>query len=106
VTEVHIQNTIDIPRISVTPSDDVTTGYHSFDLDVQGLHLQPQERELIGQNLSNNQIFSIKADEALNEKSPQDRIVYALIDFDDIDYFTQADLLYNLSNQMVDYFKT
>lgn len=40
------------------------------------------------------------------KKSPQDRIVYALIDFDDIDYFTQADLLYNLSNQMVDYFKT
>lgn len=106
VTEVHIQNTIDIPRISVTPSDDVTTGFHPFNLDVQGLHLQPQERELIGQNLSNNQIFSIKADEALNEKSPQDRIVYALIDFDDIDYFTQADLLYNLSNQMVDYFKT
>ena len=106
VTEVHIQNTIDIPRISVTPSDDVTTGFDSFDLDTQGLHLQPQERELIGQNLSNNQIFSIKADDALNEKSPQDRIVYALIDFDDIDYFTQADLLYDLSNQMVDYFKT
>ena len=106
VTEVHIQNTIDIPRISVTPSDDVTTGFDSFDLDTQGLHLQPQERELIGQNLSNNQIFSIKAYDALNEKSPQDRIVYALIDFDDIDYFTQADLLYDLSNQMVDYFKT
>ena len=108
VTEVHIQNTIDIPRISVTPSDDVTTGFDSFNLDIQGqgLHLQPQDRELIGQNLSNNQIFSIKADEALNEKSPQDRIVYALIDFDDIDYFTQAELLYDLSNQMVDYFKT
>ena len=106
VTEVHIQNTIDIPRISVTPSDDVTTGFDSFNLDTQGLHLQPQDRELIGQNLSNNQIFSIKADEALNEKIPQDRIVYALIDFDDIDYFTQAELLYDLSNQMVDYFKT
>ena len=106
VTEVHIQNTIDIPRISVTPSDDVTTGFHSFNLNTQGLHLQPQERELIGQNLSDNKVFSIKADDILNEKTPQDRIVYALIDFDDIDYFTQAELLYDLSNQMVDYFKT
>ncbi|MHC5225055.1 DEAD/DEAH box helicase [Ignatzschineria sp. LJL83] len=106
VTEVYIKNTIDIPRISVTPSEDVTTGFNLFQLDMQGLHLQPQERELIGQNLSDNKIFSIKADEVLNEKSPQDRIVYALIDFDDIDYFTQSELLYDLSNQMVDYFKT
>ena len=106
VTEFHIQNTIDIPRISVTPSDDVTTGYHSFTLNTQGLHLQPQDRELFGQKLNDNTTFSIKADEVSSEKSPQDRIVYALIDFDDIDYFTQANLLYDLSNQMVDYFKT
>src|SRR5690606_25990397 len=100
----HIQNTIDIPRISITPSDDVTTGYHSFTLNTQGLHLQPQDRELFGQKLNDNTTFSIKADEVSSEKSPQDRIVYALIDFDDIDYFTQANLLYDLSNQMVDYF--
>lgn len=106
VTEVHIQNTIDIPRISVTPSDDVTTGYNHFTLNTQGLHLQPQERELLGHNLRDNKIFSIKAEEVSNEKTPQDRIVYALIDFDDVDYFTQSELLYDLANQIVSYFKT
>lgn len=106
VTEVHIQNTIDIPRISVTPSDDVTTGYNHFTLNTQGLHLQPQERELLGQNLRDNTIFSIKAEEVSHEKTPQDRIVYALIDFDDVDYFTQSELLYDLANQIVSYFKT
>ncbi|MGY5394925.1 DEAD/DEAH box helicase [Acinetobacter sp. NigerLNRRAM0016] len=106
VTEVHIQNTIDIPRVSVTPSDDVTTGYNHFTLNTQGLHLQPQERELLGHNLRDNTIFSIKAEEVSNEKTPQDRIVYALIDFDDVDYFTQSELLYDLANQIVSYFKT
>lgn len=106
VTEVYIQNTIDIPRISVTPSDDIVTGYHPFYLSFQGLNLQPQDRELLGHNLGNNKTFSIKVNESLNEKSPQDRIVYALIDFDDIDYFTQSELLYDLSNQMVDYLKS
>lgn len=106
VTEVHIQNTIDIPRISVTPSEDVTTGYNHFTLNTQGLHLQPQERELLGQNLRDNTIFSIKAEEVSHEKTPQDRIVYALIDFDDVDYFTQSELLYDLANQIVSYLKT
>ncbi|EXA87240.1 DEAD/DEAH box helicase family protein [Acinetobacter nosocomialis] len=106
VTEVHIQNTIDIPRISVTPSEDVTTGYNHFTLNTQGLHLQPQERELLGQNLRDNSIFSIKAEEVSHEKTPQDRIVYALIDFDDVDYFTQSELLYDLANQIVSYLKT
>lgn len=103
VTELHIQNTIDIPRISMTPSDDVTTGYSHFTLNTQGLHLQPQERELLGHNLRDNSVFSIKAEEVSQEKTPQDQIVYALIDFD---YFTQSELLYDLANQMVDYFKT
>ena len=105
VTEVHIQNTIDIPRISITPSDDVTSGYHHFELDIQGLNLQPNEgRELLGHSLEKNTIFSIKADDVVQEKSPQDRLVYALIDYDDIDYFTQSSLLYDLANQMVDHF--
>lgn len=107
VTEVHIQNTIDIPRISITPSDDVTSGYHHFELDIQGLNLQPNEgRELLGHSLEKNTIFSIKADDVVQEKSPQDRLVYALIDYDDIDYFTQSSLLYDLANQMVDHFSS
>ena len=31
----------------------------------------------------------------------RDYIVHALVDFDDIDYFTHADLLYDLAGQLV-----
>lgn len=106
VTQLHIKNTIDIPRVVVTPSEDIQTGFNPFTLNTQGLHLQPNERELMGQNLRDHQIFSIKAQEAAQEKTPEDRLVYALIDFDDIDYFTQAELLYDLAKQMTDYFRS
>lgn len=105
VTKLYVKNTIDIPRVVVTPSDDVQTGFNEFTLNTHGLNFPLHEREIIGQNLRDNQIFSIKASELIQEKSPEDRIVYALIDFDDIDYFTQAELLYDLAKQMINYLR-
>ena len=106
VTKLYVKNTIDIPRVVVTPADDVQTGFKAFTLNTQGLHLQPNDRELMGQNLRDHQIFSIKAQELSQEKTPEDRLVYALIDFDDIDYFTQAELLYDLAKQMTHFFRS
>lgn len=106
VTALYIQKTIDIPRIVVTPSDDVQTGYRTFRLDTHGLNLKPSEQDLMGQNLRDNQTFSIKADLVQQEQSPEDRIVFALIDFDDIDYFSQSELLYDLAQQMTRFLRT
>jgi len=100
VTALYIQKTIDIPRVVVTPSDDVKTGYHPFRLDTEGLSINPTEQDLMGQNLRDHQVFSIKADLVQQKQSPEDLIVFALIDFDDIDYFSQSELLYNLAQQM------
>lgn len=100
-TEVVVQQTIDIPRIAVVPKGEVTTGFRPFTLDVSQLHLQPGEREIVGQNLHTNEQFTLAAEIGLKERRPEDYIVHALIDFDDIDYFTHADLLYDLAGQMV-----
>lgn len=100
-TEVVVQQTIDIPRIAVVPKGEVTTGFRPFTLDVSQLHLQPGEREIVGQNLHTNEQFTLAAEIGLKEQRPEDYIVHALIDFDDIDYFTHADLLYDLAGQMV-----
>jgi type III restriction enzyme len=106
VTELYIQQTIDIPSITVQPSEDVQTGFHPFKLNVHGLHLRPQTRELIGQNLRDHQVFSIKATASLQEQTPEDKIVFALIDFDDIDYFSQSSLLYDLAKQMIQHLQS
>jgi type III restriction enzyme len=100
-TEVVIQQTIDIPRITVVPNGEVTTGFHSFTLDVAQLHLQPGEREIVGQLLRTNEQFTLAAEIGLVEQRLEDYIVHALVDYDDIDYFSHAELLYDLTGQMV-----
>ncbi len=100
-TEIVVQQTIDIPRIAVVPTGDVTTGFHPFTLDIDQLHLQPGEREIVGQMLRTNEQFTLASEVGLKENRPEDYIVHALVDFDDIDYFTHADLLYDLAGQLV-----
>lgn len=100
-TETMVNQTIDIPRITVVPSGEVSTGFHPFKLDLSSLHLQPSEREITIHNLHTNEQSSLSAELGMKEKRPEDYIVFALMDFDDIDYFTQADLLYDLAGQMV-----
>ncbi|EHK89717.1 DEAD/DEAH box helicase family protein [Aggregatibacter actinomycetemcomitans] len=100
-TEIMVSQTIDIPRITVVPSGEVSTGFTPFKLDVSSLHLQPGAREITIHNLHTNEQSSLSAELGLKEKRPEDYIVFALIDFEDIDYLTQADLLYDLAGQMV-----
>ena len=104
--ETVVQQSIDIPRITVVPKGEVTTGYRPFTLDVSGLHLQPGAREIVGQMLHSNAQFSLAAEIGLKEHRAEDYIVHALLDFDDIDYFTQSGLLYDLAGQMVQHLRS
>ena len=105
-TETMVNQTIDIPRITVVPSGEVSTGFLPFKLDLSSLHLQPSEREITIHNLHTNEQSSLSAELGMKEKRPEDYIVFSLMDFDDIDYFTQADLLYDLAGQMVTHLRT
>lgn len=100
-TQVLVQQTIDIPRISVAPKGEVTTGFHPFKLDLSQLHLQPGDREIVGQVLRTNEQFTLEAGSGVQEVRLENYIVHALVDFDDIDYFNHADLLYDLAGQLV-----
>ena len=105
-TEIVVQQTIDIPRIAVVPKGEVTIGFRPFTLDVSHLHLQPGEREIVIHNLHTNEQDTLTAEIGLKEQRPEDYIVHALVDFDDIDYFTHADLLYDLAGQMVTHLRS
>jgi len=99
--EEVVKQTIDIPRIAVVPKGVVTSGFKPFTLDVAGLHLQPKDRSLVGQNLRTHEQFTYTAQAGRAERRLEDYIVHALIDLDDIDYTTQASLLYDLAGQIV-----
>lgn len=100
VTEILIQHTIDIPRITVLPIGEVRTGFHPFKLDVSQLHLQPGESTILIQNLRTNEQNTLASEIDSKEKRPEDYIILELLNFDDIDYPTHSDLLYELCGQV------
>ncbi len=103
-TEVVVQQTIDIPRIAVVPTGEVTTGFHPFKLGTLP-NFQPGQREIVGQELRTNEQFTMSREAGVKEQRFEDYVVKKLIDFDDIDYFTQSELLYDLAGQAVAHYK-
>jgi type III restriction enzyme len=104
-TELLVQHTIDIPRVIVVPKGEVSYGYKAFTLDLSGLNLQPSERDIVIQSLQTNEQTFMVSQIGLTEDRPENYIVHALIDYDDISYDDHADLLYDLSGQVVEHLK-
>ncbi len=101
-TDFVVQQTIDIPRILVVPTGEVSTGFHPFRLDTSGIHYQPVDRDLLIQHLRTHEQESLSSDRnSQPEQRLEDYLVRGLIDFDDISYDEHADLLYDLAGQMV-----
>lgn len=103
-TALVIENTIDIPRIIVTPKGEVTSGYHPFTLDVSAIKsLKPQERALVSQSLQTNEQSEIgEGDSGNYEPTKENYILKKLFDYDDIAYDEHAELLYDLAKQAVE----
>ncbi|EMM5119940.1 DEAD/DEAH box helicase [Providencia stuartii] len=103
-TALVVDNTIDIPRIIVTPKGTVTSGYHAFTLDISGIKgLKPQERSLVSQSLQTNEQTEIgEGDSGNYEPIKENYILKKLFDYDDIPYDEHAELLYDLAKQAVE----
>lgn len=105
-TALLIKQTIDIPRIVVQPSGDISYGYTPFSLVLDQLKLRPTDRELISQSLQSNEQISISAAPSHNKYLRlEDYIVEHLVDHDDISYDEHAGFIYDLANQAVNYFQ-
>lgn len=104
VTQLLVDNTIDIPRIIVSPSGEIQTGYHPFDLDISAIKgLRPMDRILVQQSLqTNKQTLRGEGDFGNYEPVKQNYILKKLFDYDDIPYDEQAELLYDLATQAVE----
>jgi len=101
-TAAFVDLTIDIPRITVVPSGEVTVGFEDFDLDCASVRFPPEAMDILMQRLTDNQRFRlVSGDGVVREKCPEDYIVRGLIDKDDISYDDHAPLLYKLAGQMV-----
>jgi len=105
--ELVIQGTLDIPRILVVPKGEVRAGFHSFELDLRSVNYPAPSDELWIQYLRTNQrdVLGI-GHGGIEETRLEDYIVSGLIDFDDISYDENADLLYYLAKQTVQHLQS
>jgi len=105
--ELVIQRTIDIPRIIVVPTGDVTTGFDPFTLDVASINYPPPDRDILIQHLRTHEQETLSTGGAgIEESRLEDYVVRGLIDFDDISYDDHADLLYDLAGQLVTHLRS
>ena len=103
--ELVTQQTIDIPRILVVPKGEVKAGFKSFTLKLDTLKYPAVSDELWIQHLRTNQLDVVTMGKGgIEEKRLEDYVVSGLMDFDDVSYDDQADLLYDLAAQTVKHF--
>lgn len=103
VTKKIAELTIEIPEIVVIPMREVSFGYNDFDLEsLESISKQPISDEILITNMRTDarRSLNIKS-EGANEERLEDYIVRHLIEYDQVDYDSQADLLYKLAGQMV-----
>jgi type III restriction enzyme len=101
-SERTIQRTIDIPRIVVVPTEEVKSGYKPFQLDLTNVNYQPVSNDLWSQELRTGKLRLITLGKGgIDEARLEDYIVSGLINFDDVSYEENADLLYDLASQTV-----
>lgn len=97
------ENTIEIPRIIIQPSDEATSCFEDFDLEVKNLNYQPISEEILVKFLQRTendlQVLASKLD--INLDKPENLIVSELINYPQVDYDEQTDLLYKLVNQAI-----
>lgn len=101
---IELKNSMSIaaPRIIIVPSGDVDCGYKDFDMDVDGINLQPVDHDILIQHLQNHERYKLSSgDGVVEENRLEDYLVRGLIDFDDISYDDHAALLYKLAGQVV-----
>ena len=98
-------STIDIPRVLVVPIGRVESGFSPFTLDLSSVRYPPVSADLWVQHLRtrSHQVLTL-GDGGVKERRLEDYVVRGLVDFDDVSYDEQADLLYDLAGQAVRHF--
>ncbi len=104
VTEKLVELTIEIPEIVVIPTREVTFGYKDFDLEeLETISTQPISDEILITNMRTDaRSFLARSFEGAGEDVMENYIVRHLIEFDQVDYDSQSDLLYKLAGQVVE----
>ena len=97
-----IEKTIPIPRVLIQQKHDVKSGFKDFNLDVAGLNYQPVSEEIIRRTLRTNESEVLQGESSGIERDVPDNIlVNELINYPEVDYDRESELLYKLAKQAI-----
>lgn len=97
-----IEKTIPIPRVLIQQKHDVKSGFKDFDLDVAGLNYQPVSEEIIRRTLRTNESEILQSDSSgVARDIPENILVNELINYPEVDYDRESELLYKLARQAI-----
>ena len=90
---------IEIPRMDLVQGDAVAY-FEDFDLDISGFQFKALEDEIIRISLANQgEIETLRATSSGNYGNPIEIIIIQLLNFSDVDYDDNAELLHKLAKQ-------
>ena len=106
-TKIVQQEMIPIPRIQVLPKGEVKSWFEPFTLSVDAIRYPAPSKDLWIHNLHTGKGEAVGVShDGYREARMEDYVVAGLVDFDDVSYDSNADLLYNLATQTVNHFRT
>jgi len=92
------KNIIEIPRMDLVQGD-VKAEFKFFDLDTTNLSYQALDQEIIRLGLKDRVVETLKAKSSGSYGNPIKMIISELIDYPEIDYDDNAELLHHLASQ-------
>jgi len=101
--------TMEIPRIIVQPTGEISWGYRDFDLNCDLIpKFQPVAENILIEHLRTHQreVLRIQKDTNMTEERLEDYLVFHLMDYPDVSYEEHAELLYKLSGQLINYLRS
>jgi type III restriction enzyme len=98
------KNIIEIPRMDLIQGE-VTASFDEFDLNSDGFSYEQLNDEIVRIGLKDKSYDVINVKSGVNFGSPVKLLIAELINFSEIDYDTNADLLHKLARQAVDALK-
>lgn len=104
VTE-YKKNIIEIPRMDLVQGE-TKAEFQSFDLEDKGFNFQALEQEIIRMGLKDKQVETLKAKSSGSYGNPINLIIAELINYPEIDYDENAELLYHLATQAYEAIRT
>lgn len=102
VVKDYIDNIIEIPRV-VIEQPKATAVFHHFDLDTtEGFSFPELNNEIVRMGLKDNEVEVLTAISSGYFDAPLKEIVSQLMNFEEVDYDENADLLYHLAGQAIE----